>query len=490
MQDRTPTNQHRVIPAQPRPARARHRRGAAIVASCLIALLGLAGSVAAAEAAPKAYVGLFKDNAIAVLDMSTNRLLSTIAVPPGPHGLVITPDGRKVYVSSDGASTVSVIDTASDRVVRSIEVGPTPHGLAMAPDGRRVVVSSFGANQVMSIDTTSDQIVGRMSVLQPHNSAISPDGRTAYVGSQQQGATALVILDLANQRQIGTVPLEKTPRALNLSPDGKWLYVTLAGVDAVQVFDPATGQVIGQIPVGASPHVALFTPDGHAALVVSQGPGEVGFLEPSRSTASGTVAVGKTPHWLAISTDGRTAYVTNEGSNDVSVVELSSHRVTATIPVGNAPRKIALRPGSGATAALAAPANETQATSSQARALTLGHLTFSDHGLKEVTGHTELELEADDYYFAPTFLRGNPGQKLTLEVENESATLHNLSIPAQGLDKDIPPKGKVELDITFPSTGVVHFFCKFHSALGMNGELLTGNAQPQPVAQGTATKTK
>src|SRR5262245_38422801 len=125
---------------------------------------------ATATTAPKAYIGLFKDNAVAVLDTSTHRVLSTIPVPPGPHGLVITPDGRKVYVSSDGAATVSVIDTATDRVVRSIEVGPTPHGLAMAPDGHRVLVAGFGANQVVSIDTASDQIVGQIPVAQPHNS--------------------------------------------------------------------------------------------------------------------------------------------------------------------------------------------------------------------------------------------------------------------------------------------------------------------------------
>ena len=60
--------------------------------------------LAEAAAAPKAYIGLFKDNAIAVLDTSTNRVQGTIPVPQGPHGIVITPDGRKVYVSSDGAS--------------------------------------------------------------------------------------------------------------------------------------------------------------------------------------------------------------------------------------------------------------------------------------------------------------------------------------------------------------------------------------------------
>ena len=56
--------------------------------------------VASAQSAPapKAYVGLFKDNAVAVLDTGTNQILSTIPVPTGPHGIVITPDGRWVYV--------------------------------------------------------------------------------------------------------------------------------------------------------------------------------------------------------------------------------------------------------------------------------------------------------------------------------------------------------------------------------------------------------
>jgi hypothetical protein len=34
----------------------------------------------------------------------------------------------------------------------------------------------------------------------------------------------------------------------------------------------------------------------------------------------------------------------------------------------------------------------------------------------------------------------------------------------------------------FPSSGVVRFFCKFHSARGMNGELLTGDTKPQDVS--------
>src|SRR3989442_14942960 len=59
----------------------------------------------------KAYIGLFKDNAVAVLDTSSNTVVKKIAIPTGPHGLVVTADGRWVYASSDGASTAAGVDT-------------------------------------------------------------------------------------------------------------------------------------------------------------------------------------------------------------------------------------------------------------------------------------------------------------------------------------------------------------------------------------------
>jgi YVTN family beta-propeller protein len=454
-------------------------------------------SVAAAQTtAPKAYIGLFKDNAVAVLDTHTQRVLSIIPVPPGPHGLVVTPDGRKVYLSSDGASAVSVIDTATDRIVRSIDVGPTPHGLAISPDGHQVVVSGWGANRVSVIDTTTDSIVGSVSVPQPHNSVISRDGRTAYVGSQQQGATAIVMVDLVQQTQVGTIPLDKTPRALDLSVDGTQLYVTVAGMDAVQVLDIASKRVMDPISVGISPHQPLIPPAGPVGLVVSQGTGTLELLDLPRHAVSSTVQVGKAPHWIAISSDGATAYVTNEGSNDVSIVDLARRTVATTIAVGNAPRKIAVQPGPGATASAPLPAptrTETgvgQAAQSAKPPLTPQNLAFSDHGTREVKGQTELELEADDYYFAPTFLRGEPGQKLKLAIDNESGMLHNLSIPAQGIDQDVPPKGKVEVEITFPQSGVVPFFCKFHAALGMRGEFLVGDAAQHTLSHGVTLGTR
>ena len=452
------------------------------VAAVLWVLVLMGGSIgmgsARAAGAAKVYVGLFKDDAVAVIDVTQNKLLKTVPVPKGPHGLVVTPDGRKAYVSSDGASTVSVIDTGADRVVTSIEVGANPHGLAVSGDGGRVLVMGWGSNRAVVVDTATDRVIGEVPVAQPHNGTLSHDGRTAWVASQQQGATALVRLDLTAWKETGRVPLDKTPRGLELSPDGKRVFFTLAGVNAIQVLDTATSQIVAQIPVGASPHYAPFTPDGRWALAVVQGPGELSILDTASNTVAGTVAVGKAPHWSTSSSDGRTAYVTNEVSNDVSVVDLASRTVTATIAVGNSPRKIAVQAAPGAASTSAAPMRAIAAPAGKDKSVTLGGVSYADHGTKDVRTVSKLELEADDYYFSPTFLRGKPGQKLTLVVESEAGTLHNLSIPALGIDKDIPPKGKAQLTVTFPVSGELAFFCKFHGSLGMNGQLLTSETAP------------
>jgi YVTN family beta-propeller protein len=293
---------------------------------------------------PKAYVGLFGDNAVGVVDTGSGKMIHTIAVPAGPHGVVITPDGAKVYVSSDGATTVTVIATATDRIIKTIEVGATPQGLAISPNGKQVLVSGWGSNEAIVIDCQTDSIVEQIPVGRAHNSAISSDDQRAYVGSQMPGAASIAILDLVAGMQLGQVPLQQAPRALDYAPS-KRVYFTLTGVDALEVLDPATGQVGTAIPTGASPHHMLATKDGAFELVVSQGAGELEYVDPNNQSVVAHVATGKAPHWIALSSDGRFAYVSNESSNDVSVVDIAHRRVAQTIPVGNAPRKLVVQPG-------------------------------------------------------------------------------------------------------------------------------------------------
>ncbi|MEJ0098210.1 MAG: hypothetical protein WDO12_00045 [Pseudomonadota bacterium] len=303
-----------------------------------LALLATVGAVAA----PKAYVGNFRDSTVSVIDTGTNAVVATVPVATGPHGMAITADGRTVYVASDGTSLLNIIDTASDKVTGTIEIGKAPHGLALTPDGRLLLAAINGEDKVALVDTHTQVVVATLPVPKPHTVAVRPDGKFAYVSSQLAGNFALVVIDLKKRVIARSVPLEQQPRDIEFSHDGKALYFTLAGVDAVQVLDPVTDKVIAQVASGASPHIATFFHAAKFGTAVVQGPGELLLFDAKKNVPLRSIPVGNKPHWLA-SGDGKTVYVTNEGSNDVTVVDLATAQ-TKTIAVGNAPRKIVVQP--------------------------------------------------------------------------------------------------------------------------------------------------
>jgi YVTN family beta-propeller protein len=241
----------------------------------------------------------------------------------------------------------------------------------------------------------------------------------------------------------------------------------MVGSDAVHVLDPKTNRMVDEIPVGASPHYPTFTPDGYGALVVAQGPGELDVVDAEDHDLEERIAVGTFPHWLAISDDGSTAYVSNEGSNDVSVVNLRTDTVTATIPVGNAPRKIAIQPGAMSQTSPAGTAPSGVATDAR---LVAAANTMEDDG-----DQPAVTLAADDYTFTPSSLQGLPGQTVTLSLQNASGTLHNFSIAGLA-DQDLRARGSATVDVTLPDSGVLDFFCKYHAALGMRGQIVVQNA--------------
>jgi YVTN family beta-propeller protein len=308
------------------------------------AILATLVATAAFAGGPKAYVGNFKDNSVSVIDTDAGKVVATVPVGTGPHGMAVSPDGRNVYVSGDLASTVSVIDTTSDRVAQTIEVGKAPHGLAMKSDGKILLVAVFGEDRVAFVDTSTRAVIGTVAVAKPHTIAIRPDDKVAYIASQEPGRFGLAIVDLETRAVVRNRPLDKTPRDVEFGYDGKALYYTQAGVNAIQVLDPASDKVVAEISTGASPHIAGYYRGTTVGVAVVQGPGELLLFKPANNAAVRSVAVGKQPHWVATAGDGKKAYVTNEGSNDVTVVDLANGQTT-TIAVGNAPRKVVVQRG-------------------------------------------------------------------------------------------------------------------------------------------------
>jgi len=120
------------------------------------------------------------------------------------------------------------------------------------------------------------------------------------------------------------------------------------------------------------------------------------------------------------------------------------------------------------------PAAGASSSSSGAGTITIGSDQANDHGTEDVTGQSSFEVEADNddgFYFKPTVLTGSANQSITLEIKNEGTTQHNFSIDAQSVDVTLDPGKSQEVEVTFPASGTVEFYCSIHRSLGMAGEL-------------------
>jgi len=108
----------------------------------------------------------------------------------------------------------------------------------------------------------------------------------------------------------------------------------------------------------------------------------------------------------------------------------------------------------------------------------------NDHGSKSASGETKVEL--DDYYFEPTVLKGSPGQKVTLELDNEGSAEHSFTVDGQGIDKELQPGDEAKVTVTIPKSGAISFYCKFHKSEGMAGALVANGSSPSAGSGGSS----
>ena len=284
------------------------------------------------------------DSTFGLAAMSTSQTVSevTSAAPvttgSSPAGVVVSPDGKRVYVANTGSKTVSVIDNEPasvnyNTVISTVSVGSSPSALAISPDGTRLYVANTGNRtvSVINIDTATNTY----QRIDANPSIFSMDIR---VGS--------------------------SPSALALS--GTRLYVANRGSNTVSVIDTATNKVIDANPsifstgikVGSSPSALALS--GTRLYVANRGSGTVSVINTATNSVTNTITVGSQPSSVAVSPDGTRAYVANTGSGTVSVININAATNTYTLVdtnpsvagtqsifVGSSPSSVAVSPDPG-----------------------------------------------------------------------------------------------------------------------------------------------
>ena len=184
------------------------------------------------------------DNAVSVIDASSYAIIDIIDVGATPHGIAMSPDGSTLYVTNIEDSSVSVIDVSSGSVIETVWLAPScaPLDAEMMPDGSCVYVVCSFDHTVRVIDSITNVVVSEIPIIildgytYPRYVAFSPDGLYAYVSD---ASGYLLVVDTSIAGIVGHVRLDEGITDVDVTPDGRYLYVPNTQTSCVTVVDAA-----------------------------------------------------------------------------------------------------------------------------------------------------------------------------------------------------------------------------------------------------------
>jgi DNA-binding beta-propeller fold protein YncE len=192
----------------------------------------------------------------------------------GPHIVALTPDGKKLYVSSKEGD-LAAFDIAQRRFVASVSMraagvasgnGSGSEGITPMPDGRHLLVLDNDRNDLHVIDIASDREIDRVALSENPPSNVkrsrlaklmfSPDGRHLVATTYASGLAWLI--DAADFRRQMRVPVAKGPQGVAFAPDGKSVLVSSHDSGLLTRISLPDGRIIASYDGGAGIEVLAY----------------------------------------------------------------------------------------------------------------------------------------------------------------------------------------------------------------------------------------
>jgi DNA-binding beta-propeller fold protein YncE len=141
----------------------------------------------------RVYASLWGMSAVAVLDATDGRVIARWDAGLHPNELLLSSDGRHLFVSNGGRNSVTVIETETGRAIETLSSsltpdappGSTPDSLALAPDGHTLFVANASNNNIAVFDVSAPGASRALGFIptgwMPSSVRVTPDGRRLLV---------------------------------------------------------------------------------------------------------------------------------------------------------------------------------------------------------------------------------------------------------------------------------------------------------------------
>jgi DNA-binding beta-propeller fold protein YncE len=366
----------------------------------------------------KLYIALDDRDEVAEADMATRKVLRRAKVPGGPFGLALDASGKTLFVTCRQADRLALLDTAMLNETGSLPVGMGPVAVAFCRTvaGDRLIVANAMSDDISVISLVPLKELARPAAgREPFAVAATSDGARAFVANRLVGLTSpkttpaseVTVIDPATARVVRRDALESAhlSEGVGLDESRSWALTPLVKVrNMVPITQVAGGWVmssglaISDFKRGDSVQIPLDEANDY-------------FADPSA---------------VAVDVAGHRAFVASGGADVVTVVDLdrladwlrkataaerqeaiydlslSAEYVLGRIPTRRNPRQLVLTPD-GATLLIAERLEDSILVVDAHKLVPLGRIVLGDGGMDDPIRRGERMFTTAAYTFQNQF---------------------------------------------------------------------------------------
>jgi YVTN family beta-propeller protein len=258
--------------------------------------------------------------------------------------LVLSNNGRRLYVVDQANWRVVVIDTTTRTKIAALATGVNPIALCLSPDGRRLYVANSGLFEYKTIPGADNADRLHSGLHFPPFGYPSPAARD---GATVEGRRIPGLGDVNNSRgsSLWTYDVAELSKARHVA--SLRLGTPIASASHHVIGGAAPSALVANehavyVALAHEDAVAVVGADGRSLeMEIPLTP----FTGPEFQDGEGTSLRGVMPSGLALTADR--LYVTEAGINALAVIDLAGERVLGHFPVGWSPSAVLASPDGG-----------------------------------------------------------------------------------------------------------------------------------------------
>ncbi|WPV01114.1 gliding motility-associated C-terminal domain-containing protein [Mucilaginibacter sp. cycad4] len=237
-----------------------------------------------------------------------------------------------VASGSDNIAPFTAVNTGSSPLVAHISATSRKANIAYVPD--------YGSNTVLAVNTITNEIVSTIPVgANPGFVEVSPDGKKVYIANVS-GTSLSIINTQTNQAR--DISIFDNPTALIFSKDGTRAYVA-GETGECTVIDVANDAVLTALTFPSGGAGIALSDDGKWIYATNSANGDIRVYDTANNAESINIPA-RGAHYAATSPDGKKIYFTGSYSNTVYVIDVATNTLSATIDLIADAEGIAISP--------------------------------------------------------------------------------------------------------------------------------------------------